>query len=242
MTFDQDDLVKLAQKLASEGPHKIVPTPRRVRGLFNGKYVFDTTKAYHVWEHPWYPQFYIPLSSITPAATLTKSSAIPDTNSTVHLATLTVSTKSTSRILLFTTALLPSLLKIDFPALDIWFEESLPIYQHPKDLFKRVDILPSTRHIKIELHGSVLAESAAPLVLYETGLRPRWYLPPTSVRWEVLRKSETVTYCPYKGRANYYNLVWYYVYPTKESIEVAGYLCFYNEKVDVWVDGKLEKR
>jgi uncharacterized protein (DUF427 family) len=142
--------------------------------------------------------------------------------------------------------------KIDFPSLTAWFEEDLPIYQHPKDPYKRIDILPSSRSIKISLNDTVLAESSHPLVLLETSLRPRYYLPPTSVNWEVLVKSETETYCPYKGKANYYDvqvdgkaykdLVWYYVYPTAESAAVAGHLCFYNEKVDVWVDGVLEKR
>lgn len=294
-------LTKLAQKLASEGPHKIEATPRRVRALLGGNYVVDTTKAYHVWEHPYYPQydlslhtrqiyvhistlrhkahppqsaktrtskeektltaphrFYIPLTAITPSANLTKNGSVSGTSDKVHHGTLSTTNKSTSRtstterILIFNTKELKDLVKIDFPALDQWFEEDVPIYQHPKDPYKRVDILNSTRSVKVALDGVTLAESGNPLFLLETSLRTRYYLPPTAVNWEVLSKSDTVTYCPYKGRANYYHvtvngkeykdLVWYYQYPTAESAPIVGHLCFYNEKVDVWVDGVKEER
>ncbi|OAG09602.1 DUF427-domain-containing protein [Paraphaeosphaeria sporulosa] len=252
------DLTKLAQKLASEGPHKIEATPRRVRALFGGSYVLDTTKAYHVWEHPYYPQFYIPSTALTPSANLTKNSSVSGTSDKVHFGTLSVTNKTTNtrtttdRILIFSTKDLKDLVKIDFAALDQWFEEDVPIYQHPKDPYKRIDILSSTRPVKVALDGVTLAESSSPLFLLETTLRTRYYLPPTSVNWEVLSKSDTITYCPYKGRANYYNvtingkeykdLVWYYQYPTAESATVVGHLCFYNEKVDVWVDGVKEER
>jgi len=74
----------------------------------------------------------------------------------------------------------------------------------------------------------------------------------TTVNWELLSQSETTTYCPYKGMANYYDLkvngkeikdaIWYYRYPTAESALIAGRLCFYNEKVDVFVDGVKEDK
>ncbi|KAF1972510.1 DUF427-domain-containing protein [Bimuria novae-zelandiae CBS 107.79] len=252
MADTSDNLAKLAQKLASEGPHKIEPTPRRVRALFGGKYVLDTTKAYHVWEHPYYPQFYVPVSAITNDANLTKNSSVPSTSDKVHFGTVSVGSKKTERVLVFNTKDLKDLVKIDFAALDQWFEEDVPIYQHPKDPYKRIDILTSTRPVKVELDGVTLAESSNPLFLLETSLRTRYYLPPTSVNWELLSKSDSETYCPYKGRANYYNVtvngkeykdfVWYYQYPTAESAQVVGHLCFYNEKVDIWVDGVKEER
>ncbi|KAF1962269.1 DUF427-domain-containing protein [Byssothecium circinans] len=248
-----EDLTKLAQKLAAEGPHKCEATPRRVRGLLNGKYVFDTINAYHVWEHPYYPQLYIPLTSLTPSATYTQTARVPHTDGNIHYGTLTVGTKTTSPILLIRTPQIPSLLKIPFAELDQWFEEDAPILPpHPKDPYKRIAILPSSRSVKVSLSGVTLAEAPNPLFLLETMLRPRYYLPPTTVKWEFLRESETVMYCPYKGKANYYHveiggkvykdLVWYYQYPTQESALIGGYMCFYNEKVDVWVDGVREER
>ena len=90
------------------------------------------------------------------------------------------------------------------------------------------------------------------MFLLETSLPTRYYLPPTSVKWEYLKDSSTETLCPYKGKANYYNvvidgkeyadLVWFYRYPTSESAPVAGHLCFYNEKVDLSVDGVQERK
>ncbi|KAF2475120.1 DUF427-domain-containing protein [Lindgomyces ingoldianus] len=247
-----NDLIKLAQKLASEGPHKAEVTPRRVRALLGGKYAFDTAKAYHVWEHPYYPQFYVPLSSFTSDAKLTKTSSVDGTNNRAHLARLSLGDKSTERVVVFNTDSLKDLVKIDFSQMDQWFEEDVPIHQHPKDPYKRIDILNSTRSIRVALDGVTLAETSSPLFLLETMLRPRYYLPPTSVKWEYLTKSNTETYCPYKGKANYYNaningkeykdVVWYYIYPIAESLPVAGHFCFYNEKVDIWVDGVQEKR
>ena len=145
-----------------------------------------------------------------------------------------------------------------------------PYFRHPKDPYKRIDILASTRPVKVALviistciyrftcstlivqDGVTLAESGNPFFLLETTLRTRYYLPPTSVNWELLSKSNTETYCPYKGKANYYNatvngkeykdIVWYYQYPTAESAAIVGHLCFYNEKVDIWVDGVKEKQ
>ncbi|KAI2480990.1 hypothetical protein Ptr902_08016 [Pyrenophora tritici-repentis] len=246
------DLVKLAQKLISQGPYKYEHTPRRVRALFNGKYAFDTTKAYHVWEYePRYPQFYIPLSSFTREASISKATTpIPDTNSGAHLATLTIGNRSTNRVIIFTTGVLSDLVKIDFRAVDQWFEEDMPIYCHPKDPYKRIDILPSTRSVKVAVDGVTLAECSNALFLMETTLPTRYYVPPTSVNWEYLTASGTETLCPYKGKAEYYDvnvkgrvyrdLVWYYRYPTTESAPIAGHLCFYNEMVDIWVDGEKE--
>ncbi|KAF2014831.1 DUF427-domain-containing protein [Aaosphaeria arxii CBS 175.79] len=248
------DLVQLAQKILSEGPFRQSSTPRRVRGLFNGKFVFDTVNAVHVWEHPYYPQYYVPIASFTPSASLERTAPIDGSNEngTAHLGRLAVGDRSTDRIVIFNTGTLHELVKIDFNAIDQWFEEDVRIYTHPKDPFKRIDILNSSRRIKVTLEGVTLADCSNPLFLLETSLRPRYYLSPTSVMWEYLTKSETETYCPYKGKANYYNvnikgkvykdLVWYYTYPTAESVTIAGHLCFYNEKVDIYVAGVQEQR
>ncbi|XP_014562331.1 hypothetical protein COCVIDRAFT_32774 [Bipolaris victoriae FI3] len=247
------DLVKLAQTLIRDGPKRIEPTFRRIRGLFNGKYAFDTTQARHVWELDLrYPQYFIPISSFTSDAKLSREAAVDNTSNAAYLGTLTVGTRSTHRILVFSSGILKDLVKVDFPAIDQWFEEDTRIYCHPKDPYKRIDILSSARSIRVALDGVTLAETTSALFLLETTLRTRYYVPPTSVSWEFLEPSETKTLCPYKGQAEYYhvhvngkvyrNLVWYYRYPTMESAPIAGYLCFYNEAVDVWVDGVKEVR
>lgn len=123
---------------------------------------------------------------------------------------------------------------------------------HPKDPFRRIDILPSSRPVRITIDGHAVASAAHSTHLLETGLPTRYYLPPTSVDPALLRPSKTRTQCPYKGEAEYYgvelagtlheDVVWFYRTPTRESAMVAGLLCFYNERVDVWLDGeKLER-
>lgn len=139
---------------------------------------------------------------------------------------------------------------------DEWYEEDTPIAVHPKDPFKRVDAIASGRSIKVSLHGTVLAESPFAMHLYETMLPVRYYLPFTAINEKYLRRSKTKTLCPYKGEAEYYDivikldgeektfkdLVWYYTCPNMECAGIKGMACFYNEKVDLWVNGEKEQR
>jgi uncharacterized protein (DUF427 family) len=202
-------------------------------------------------------RYYVHHTVLEQTANLTPTQEIDGTSSEdadgrncVSFGRINVDDCATERILIFQVHPLAGYVRVDFHALDQWFEEDVPIYGHPKDPYKRIDILHSTRNVKVALDGVVLADSSSPLFLFETTLRTRHYLPPTSVNWECLRKSDTETLCPYKGRANYYHvivngreyrdLVWYYQYPTSESAPIAGYICFYNEKVDVWIDGVKE--
>ena len=99
--------------------------------------------------------------------------------------------------------------------------------------------------------GSV-AESRQPRILYETGLPPRYYLPLTDVRVDLLRDSQTQARCPYKGTAGYWSvdtgqglhedIVWIYRAPLPESQKIAGLACFYDEKATVYVDGIRQER
>lgn len=132
---------------------------------------------------------------------------------------------------------------------DTWLEEDIPIYGHPKDPFKRLDILPSTRPIEVRIAGKTIAKSNFANHLHETGLRVRYYLPLASVDPAILRPSSTTSYCPYKGTAEYYDVVldgkeykdvvWYYKAPIHESLAIAGLVSFYNEKVEILLDGKV---
>ncbi|KAH6722040.1 hypothetical protein DL95DRAFT_382762 [Leptodontidium sp. 2 PMI_412] len=245
------DLIALGEKLTSEGPHKIEGTPRRVRGLLGGKYIFDTLEAQYVWEHPYYPYFYIPLDAFTKEAKFEKVASKED----FYIARLSAGAKSTERVLILLTLKggLQNLVRIEVSALDAWFvEDEKLLGSHPKDPYKRIETIPSSREIRIEVNGTTVAKSTQNVFLFETMLRTRFYLDPTAVEWGVLRESETVSFCPYKGMANYYHVdvggktiedaVWYYKYPTAESALVAGRLCFYNEKVDVFIDGVKEKK
>jgi uncharacterized protein (DUF427 family) len=115
-----------------------------------------------------------------------------------------------------------------------------------------VDILASSRHIRVELDGVTLADSHSPKILFETGLPPRYYLPLSDLRTDLMRPTDTLTHCPYKGSASYWSvgvgdktyddLVWIYRTPLPESQKIAGLACFYNEKVDIFVDGVRQDR
>ena len=133
-----------------------------------------------------------------------------------------------------------------------WFEEAMEVFVHAKDPTKRVDVLPSERHVRVEIAGEPVAESRRPHALFETTLPTRWYLPAGDVRWDLLEPSDTVTQCPYKGTARYWSVraggelyrdvVWSYPDPIPECPRIAGLICFFNEKVDVTVDGVREER
>jgi uncharacterized protein (DUF427 family) len=136
--------------------------------------------------------------------------------------------------------------------MDAWYEEDEQVFVHPRDPYHRVDILESSRHVRVSINGEVVAETERPKVLFETGLPPRYYIPPEDVREDVLVESEKNTRCPYKGVASYWsveaggerveNLIWYYPDPIPEAARIKGLLAFFNEKVDLEVDGEEQER
>ncbi|KAI9673630.1 MAG: hypothetical protein M1817_002267 [Caeruleum heppii] len=271
------DLSQLARDLVKNGPHKQEATSRRVRALFNRIYVSDTTEAHHVWEHPYFPQFYVPVKSIK-SGLLKKSQAV-DKIESAFLASIQVDQRATDRVLLFEKGPLAGLVRMEFRSMgrldfhrghpqgtlgcalatgltvyaaDAWFEEEQEVYGHPKDPYKRVDILPSSRTVTVSIEGKVIAESSNVTMLLETTLPTRYYLPKISVNWDLLTPSSQTSLCPYKGVAEYYHVtvngkqykdvIWWYRYPTAESIPITGRICGYNEKLDISIDGVLQDR
>ena len=133
--------------------------------------------------------------------------------------------------------------------LDHWYEEDDEVFVHPRDIYHRVDVLNSSRHVRVIVGGQVLADSHRPRLLFETGLPTRYYLPRMDVRTDLLTESETVTQCPYKGRTVHYSLAvgagaprdiaWSYPFPIPECPKIENLICFYDERVDVIeVDGE----
>ena len=167
-----------------------------------------------------------------------------------HLCRYAVKGREIGSVVIFQSGPLAGFVRFDFKSMDAWFEEDEQIYVHPKDPYKRIDIRRSSREIRVEVDGVVVAKTTSAALLFETMLRTRYYLPPTCVDQTRLTPSDTVTSCPYKGDAAYFNLtvkgkeikdaLWWYRYPTSESITIAGMWCFYNEKVDIFVDGIRE--
>jgi len=132
--------------------------------------------------------------------------------------------------------------------MDAWYEEEDEVFVHARDPHKRVDVLQSSRHVVVSVGGTVLADSRRPCLLFETGLPTRYYIPPDDVRMDLLRPSEKHTQCPYKGTASYLSseteedIAWFYPEPIPEQPRIAGLIAFFNERVDVEVDGEPEER
>jgi uncharacterized protein (DUF427 family) len=143
--------------------------------------------------------------------------------------------------------------RFEWEALDHWFEEDEEVFVHPRNPYARVDALRSTRTVRVELAGVVLAESSSPIMVFETGLPTRYYLNRTEVRFGHLVPTTTVTRCPYKGTTSGYwsvvvdgtthaDLAWSYEFPTRQLLPIAGLVSFYDERVDVFVDGVPQER
>lgn len=242
---------------ATRGRVRTETSPKRIRAYLGGRPVADSIRAVLVWEVPYYPQYYLPLADVAADALVaTGRTAHSPSRGDGELFTVRVGEREAVDGALRYTASpleeLRDLVRFDFAAMDNWFEEDEEIFVHPRDPYTRVDILPSSRTVRVELDGVVLAESRSPRLLFETGLPTRYYLPKTDVRLELLEATPTSTGCPYKGTAQYWSvrtdarvvadLAWSYGTPLPESRQVAGLVAFYNEKLDIFVDGVLLAR
>jgi len=235
----------------------IEPVPRRVRAVLGGRPVLDTTRALYVWEWPHYPQYYVPVADVSPGVLIDDQRTEHSARGTARVHGLRSGdiTRPSSARLYTEDAVnrLAGMVRLDWDALDAWFEEDEEVFVHPRSPYTRVDALRSTRRVRVELDGAVLAESASPVMVFETGLPTRYYLSRTEVRFEHLVPSDTVTCCPYKGRTSGYwavcvgdtthpDLAWAYDFPTRQLLPIAGLIAFYNEHVDITLDGELLSR
>ena len=228
---------------------------KRVRILLAGELVADTTSPLLVWEHPYYPAYFIPAADVR-AKLIPYGSDAHKLLGEAEVLSVEVPGGATAvgaarRYPASPARQLHDAVRFEWDAMSEWLEEDEPVYTHPRDPHTRVDILASSRHVRIEIDGVTVADSARPHILFETGLPPRYYLPLTDIRTELLRPSETLSHCPYKGTAAYWSVdtgtdvhkdvVWIYRTPLPESQKIAGLAAFYDEKVDVFVDG-VEQR
>jgi uncharacterized protein (DUF427 family) len=229
---------------------------KRVRVYLSGELVADTLRPVLVWEWPYYPTYYLPASDmraeLVPAGR-TEHSPSRGEGEVYHVKVAGAGADDAAlRYSDSPIEALRDLVRLDWASMTEWFEEDEPVYTHPRDPYSRVDILASSRHVRIEVDGVTIADSHQPRILFETGLPPRYYLPLTDLRMDLLRPSAIQTHCPYKGTAGYWSvdtgqavhpdIVWIYRTPLPESQKVAGLACLYNEKVDLYLDGELQER
>lgn len=239
------------------GRVRVERSAKRVRVYLGGECVADSGAPWLVWEVPYYPAYYFPLGDVraeklAPTGVTTRS---PSRGTATHYTVKAGGAEAVDAAWCYEDSPieeLRDLIRFEWNAMDAWFEEDEEVFTHPRDPYTRVDVLPSSRTVRVEVEGTMVAESSHAVVLHETGLPFRWYIPQPDVRMELLEPTESVTHCPYKGQARYWDVVvggnrhkdlaWSYRYPLPESRLIAGRVCFYNEKVDLFVDGvRLER-
>ncbi|WP_405149481.1 DUF427 domain-containing protein [Nocardia salmonicida] len=237
------------------GRVKVETGQKRVRVYLRGKLVADTLRPLLVWEVPYYPTYYVPLTDVRADLDpngITEHS--PSRGDATGYDVAVEGLRAEGAALRYLDSPLTELkdaVRLDIAAFD-WFEEDEQVFVHPRDPYSRVDIVGSSRHVRVEIDGVTVADSHSPRILFETGLPARYYLPLTDVRMDLLTASDTHTSCPYKGTADYWHVrvgdtdhsdvVWIYRTPLPESQKVAGLACFYNEKVDIYLDGVRQDR
>ncbi len=235
---------------------RIEQAAKRVRAYAGGELVFDTIRPLLVWEKPFYPAYYVPIEDVKVELVGNGRTRDSSTRGTAELFDIKVGaelrTDAGWRYADSPVERLRDAVRFDWSVMDEWLEEDEPVYVHPRDPYTRVDILASSRHVKVVLDGVTVAESSKPMILFETRLPPRYYLPLSDVRMDLLEQSDTQTSCPYKGTADYWSIdtgtarhddiVWTYRTPLPESQKITGLVAFYNERVDLYVDGELQRR
>lgn len=235
------------------------PYPPRVRGMFEGETVVDSLETKLLHETGRLPVFYFPLDDVRDDL-LERSQTSVDVpaKGTARYRSLRVGERTVADAAwgfeqpLDTAGFLSRHIAFEWPALDEWFTEDEQVFGHPRDPYSRIDVLKTTRHVRVSVEGELLADTRRAKVLYETALPPRFYIPPEDVRTELLVASSNRSRCAYKGSASYWHvrigermiedLVWSYRDPQHDARPVADYLCFFDERVDLDVDGVRSER
>lgn len=233
---------------------RVEPANRRIRAQVGGEFIVDTTNPLYVWEIPYYPTFYLPRADVKEGV-LVDSGETKDSPSrgTAILYDIKLSDRTIERgAYAYPEPEIADHVVLVWDAMDHWFEEDEEVFVHARDPNTRVEILPSSRNVRVEIGGEVVAESTHARFLHESHLPVRYYLPKTDVRFDLLAPTDSATHCPYKGTARYWSatvngteyedIVWGYDTPLKESADIGGMVSFYNEKVDIFIDDQHEER
>ncbi len=190
--------------------------------MYGGEWVVDSSAATYYWEHPYYPQYLIPLADM-------RSEAMPD-----KALKIVSDSRADHRL-------------VAWKAMDRWFEEDEEVFVHPRSPYTRADAVRSNRRVTVGLDGAVIAKASSCVIVFETGLPPRYYLDKPAIDWSLLAPSQTVSECPYKGTTSQYwsavvdgkttvDIAWSYDFPTRALTPVAGLVAFYDEKLNITLD------
>lgn len=238
------------QRIGSE------PTPRWVRVELNGECVADSRRVLLVWEPGRTPFYVFPREDVR-LDWLEPATVTPDEAGKIYWDVKVGERTARKAAWSYpeppdSYAALKNHIAFVWHKMDHWYEEEEEVFVHPRDPHKRVDAIPSLRHVRVVIDGQTVADTHRPTLLFETGLPTRYYIPPEDVRTDLLEAAKGTTSCPYKGVASYWsvkvgenlyrNIVWGYPDPILECPKIKGLMCFFNEKVDIYVDGELQPR
>jgi uncharacterized protein (DUF427 family) len=235
------------------------PIPHRVRALFAKETVVDSTRAMLLHETGLLPVYYFPQDDfreelLRPSQ---KSTHCPHKGDARYWHVAVGERRAPDAVWAYpepieSASFLAGYAALAWDSFDEWFVEDEQAFGHPRDPYARIDVYKTTRHVRVLVDGEVLADSRRTKVLYETSLPPRYYFPPEDVRVELFEPSSRRTRCAYKGSASYWNVrldggiledfVWSYPEPQHDAEQVRDLYCFFNERVDLELDGKLVER
>lgn len=220
----------------------VEPSPRRVRVRLGGVVVADTANAQLLIQYGPrdLPTYFVPLDDVRPGVLV---------DETDRGWSVTAGGRHVPRAAWHNDefAALKDHVTFSWRTLE-WYEEDERVYEHARDPHKRVDTLRSSRRVEVFIGGERVASSVRPVLLFETMLPTRYYLPFTDVRMDLMSESQAVSFCPYKGAARYWShpeaadIAWSYPDPIPENPKIRDLLCFYNERVDISVDGVPQER
>jgi uncharacterized protein (DUF427 family) len=237
----------------------VEPTVKRVRAMLGGRTVVDSRRTLILFEKGHLPVYYFPLEDVDrdllePSATHT---TCPRKGEASYWSVRAGDRVAEDAVWNYPEPIddcpdISGHVAFYWSKMDSWWEEDDQVFKHARDPYHRVDVLRSSRHVRVEVDGEVLAETDRPLLLLETGLPPRWYVPRADVRFDLLTPTDTESTCPYKGVAGYFtarvgdteyeDIAWSYVTPIPECPKVEQAVCFFNERVDLTVDGEGQER
>jgi uncharacterized protein (DUF427 family) len=235
------------------------PVPYRVRAVVEGEAVVDSRRAKLLHETGHLPVYYFPEEDaradlLTPSERTTRCPFKGEaTYRSIRVGDRVVPDAVWAyRDPIESAAFVRGHLALYWKAVDEWLAEDHRLFGHPRDPFHRIDVWETSRHVRVLVGGEVVAESTRAKLLFEAALPPRYYLPLDDVRRELLEPSDTTTVCAYKGTASYWHvrvgdeleddLVWTYSEPAHDAVPVRDLVCFFNERVDLELDGVLQAR
>ncbi|MYA49554.1 MAG: DUF427 domain-containing protein [Chloroflexi bacterium] len=235
-----------------------ITSPKRLRVFFGGEAIVDSTRA-NLFRGGGPPVYYFPKEDVRQGALTATGRTESNARGTMSLYDVQVGERSAEGAAWEYTEtaddvpFLAGMLSFRWGEMDAWYEEEEEVFVHAKDPFKRIETFRSVRHVEVYAGGEKVADSSSPVVLLEPGHPLRYYLPKMDIRMDLMLPSETVSRCPYKGKADYYSVetgsglledaAWCYKYPTTETAGVAGLVCFFNERVDaIHVDGEESEK